>query len=90
MDRKEMRRRMAQHARAVSFAEAERVLGAYGWTVTRIAGSHHRFSRGGSHLTIPLRRPHILPVYVRQILAMTAADDEADEQKGETDDTPDA
>jgi hypothetical protein len=49
-----------------------------------------RFSRGGSHLTIPLRRPHILPVYVRQILAMTAAGDEAPEQEGETNDDPDA
>ena len=39
---------------------------------------------------IPLRRPHILPIYVRQILAMTAADDEADERKGEIDDDANA
>jgi predicted RNA binding protein YcfA (HicA-like mRNA interferase family) len=85
-----MRRRMAQHRNAVSFDEARRVLEAYGWTLTRISGSHHRYSRSGSHLTIPLRRPHILPVYVRQILAMTAADDEADERKGESSDDANA
>jgi predicted RNA binding protein YcfA (HicA-like mRNA interferase family) len=85
-----MRRRMSQHRNAVSFVEARRVLEAYGWTLTRISGSHHRYSRGGAHLTIPLRRPHILAAYVRQILTMTAVDDEADERKGETSGDADA
>jgi predicted RNA binding protein YcfA (HicA-like mRNA interferase family) len=77
---------MAQHPRSVTFSEARGILEAYGWTLTRIAGSHHRFSRGGSHLTIPLRRPCILPVYVRQILALTAADAERDAMEKEDDD----
>lgn len=76
---------MAQHPRSVTFSEARRVLEDYGWTLTRIAGSHHRFSRGGSHLTVPPRRPCILPVYVRQILALTAANAERDQTRKEDD-----
>jgi predicted RNA binding protein YcfA (HicA-like mRNA interferase family) len=65
VDRDEMRRRMAQHPKSVSFAEAERVLLAYGWMKTRTSGSHHRFSQGGAHLTLPFHRHHVLLAYVR-------------------------
>lgn len=70
---------MAEHPRTVTFVEARRVLEAYGWTLDRIHGSHHRFSRAGAHLTVPLRRPCILPVYVRQILAATSGGDDEEE-----------
>lgn len=70
-----MRRRMAQHPNSVTMAEAIRVLKAYGWVLTRISGSHHRFSRGGSHMTVPLKRPNLLPIYVRHILAATEGED---------------
>jgi predicted RNA binding protein YcfA (HicA-like mRNA interferase family) len=71
MDRREMRRRMAQHPNAVTFDEARRVLEAFGWELRRVTGSHHVFSRGGERLTVPHRRPCILAVYVRQILRAT-------------------
>ncbi len=71
-----MRRRMAQHPKSVTMGEAMSVLEAYGWVLTRISGSHHRFSRGGVHLTVPLKRPTILPVYVRQILVATSGENE--------------
>jgi len=86
MDRDEMRRRMAQHPRAVSFNEARRVLEAWGWQLDRVRGSHHRFSRDGSHLTIPLRRPHILPVYVQQVLAVTVTIEQPEEGEESGDD----
>jgi predicted RNA binding protein YcfA (HicA-like mRNA interferase family) len=71
---------MAQHRRAVSLDEAAGVLRAYGWRLDRVRGSHHIFVNGSRTLTIPHRRPHILPVYVRQILAVTGGDaDEADD-----------
>ena len=65
---------MAQHPKAVSFSEAGRVLEAFGWSLDHVAGSHHIFARGSSTLSIPLRRPHILPIYVRQILDVTNED----------------
>jgi len=70
MERDNLRRRMAQHPRTVTFAEARRVLEAFGWTLDRIRGSHHHFtSPTGARLVIPLQRPTLQPVYVRQILA---------------------
>jgi len=67
---------MGQHPNAVSFAEARRVLESFGWTLDRMHGTHYRFSRGGAHITIPLRRPCILPVYVRHIMTATGEDDQ--------------
>ena len=77
-----MRRRMAQHPNAVTFDEARRVPEAFGWELRRISGSHHVFSRGGERLTVPHRRPCILPVYVRQILRATerGGDDNAQDE----------
>jgi predicted RNA binding protein YcfA (HicA-like mRNA interferase family) len=80
MDRDEMRRRMAQHPNAVSFAEARAVLQAFGWELDRARGSHHIFKRGAERLNIPLRRPHIKPTYVRDVLAATASGGSDDDQ----------
>jgi predicted RNA binding protein YcfA (HicA-like mRNA interferase family) len=76
MDRRAMRRRMAQHPNAVSLDEARRVLEAYGWVLDRVRGSHHIFARGSRTVSIPSRRPHILSVYVKRVLSATEADDE--------------
>jgi predicted RNA binding protein YcfA (HicA-like mRNA interferase family) len=78
MDRAAMRRRMAQHPRAVALAEARRVLEAYGWTLHRVSGSHHVFVCGTRTLSVPYRRPHILAVYVREILKATEGQDDDD------------
>jgi predicted RNA binding protein YcfA (HicA-like mRNA interferase family) len=71
MDREELRRRIAQHPRTVTFDELRRLLEAYGWELARVRGSHHIFRLGTSTITVPHRRPTVLPTYVRQILAIT-------------------
>ena len=73
MKRERLRRRMAQHPKAVSFDEARRVLEAYDWVLDHVNGSHHVFYRNAERLVIPLKRPHIMPVYVRQILNGTVS-----------------
>jgi predicted RNA binding protein YcfA (HicA-like mRNA interferase family) len=75
-----MRRRMAQHPNAVSFAEARAVLEAFGWDLDRVRGSHHIFGRGAERINIPLRRPHIRPTYVRDVLAATAGGGSGDDK----------
>jgi len=71
---------MAQHPNSVSFDEARRVLEAYGWPLARVTGSHHIFEIGGAILSIPRRRPHIKPVYVKQILQLTEGQDDGDDR----------
>ncbi len=72
-----MPRRMAQHPNAVSFNEAQRVLEAFGWTLNHVRGSHHVFKRGASRIVVPLKRPHIRSVYVKQILEATTSEGNA-------------
>ena len=74
---------MAQHPNSVRFDEVRRVLEDYGWELNRIAGSHHTFVRRADAFTVPLRRPVVLPVYVRQVLRLTEADAAADAQAAE-------
>ena len=76
MDRSERRRRIAQHPRAVRFEELRQLLEDYGWVLARVRGSHYIFERGGAVLPIPLRRPHVLPVYVKRALDYTQEDDD--------------
>lgn len=53
----------------VRFAEVRRVLEQHGWTLIRIRGSHHVFSKPGeaSGITLPVHRGKVSPVYIRQI-----------------------
>lgn len=76
MNKKAMRRRMAQHPNAVTFREARQLLEAYGWTVDRVKGRHHIFVRRSQTQSVPHRRPTILAVYVRQILRLTEGEDD--------------
>jgi predicted RNA binding protein YcfA (HicA-like mRNA interferase family) len=71
MDREELRRRIAQHPNAVTIRELQGLLEAYGWTLERVRGSHHIFTRGRDRLTVPYRRPHVLAVYVKRVLTLT-------------------
>lgn len=71
MNRRALRQRVKRRPNAVRFSEARRLLEANGWTLARVTGSHHIFVRGGERFTLPFRRPHILPIYVRQILTRT-------------------
>ena len=76
-DRREMRRRIAQHPNAVRFDDLRRLLEAYGWTLDRVRGSHYIFARGAETLSVPYRRPHVMPVYVKKVLELTEEDDVA-------------
>jgi predicted RNA binding protein YcfA (HicA-like mRNA interferase family) len=59
------------HPRSVSFDELRHLLELSGWTLVRTSGSHHVFECGTQRLTVPYRRPHVLPIYVRLVLAAT-------------------
>lgn len=76
MDRREYRRRLAERPNSVRFEELERLLSLYGWTLDRSRGSHFGFRRGTAKIVIPRRRPHVLAIYVRLVLAHTGEDDE--------------
>lgn len=84
--RRELRRRVAQHPKSVSFAELRRLLEAYGWELDRVRGSHHIFARGAQTLALPHRRPHVLPAYVRTVLALTEGLDTSTEEGNDDDD----
>ena len=53
------------------FDELAELLTAYGWELARVRGSHHVFVKDGAQLTVPHRRPHVLAVYVKRVLAQT-------------------
>lgn len=77
MDRKALRDRLANRPNAVRFAELRRLLEAYGWTLARIRGDHHYFvGPAGQRLSVPLGRPHVKPIYVRQALAFLGGNDD--------------
>jgi predicted RNA binding protein YcfA (HicA-like mRNA interferase family) len=82
MDRRDLRRRLGQRPKAVRFSEAQQLLEAYGWILRRVSGSHYLFARGADRLVIPFRRPHILPIYVRQILSKTEDQDDEHTDEG--------
>ena len=58
--------------------ELDRLLRMYGWELVSIRGSHHVYTLGGQRqISIPLRRPTLLTVYVKRALKETEdADDE--------------
>ena len=70
---------MAQHPNAVRFEEVRRLLEAYGFELVRTRGSHHVFEAGGVAVTVPFRRPHVLPIYVKKVLQLTEESDDGSE-----------
>jgi predicted RNA binding protein YcfA (HicA-like mRNA interferase family) len=71
MDRQELRRRIAARPNSVRFEELAKLLEVYGWDCVRVRGSHHVFGRGGETFVVPVRRPHVLAIYVRAALERT-------------------
>ena len=52
----------------VRFAVVRRMLLDAAWTLRRVSGSHHIFTRAGSSpLSIPVHKNKVKPVYVEQI-----------------------
>ena len=58
-------------ASEVRFSEVRRMLEAKGYTLARIAGSHHVFTKGGARaVPIPVHRGKVKPAYVRLAKAL--------------------
>lgn len=53
----------------VPFRQVRRALEQHGWTLDRISGSHHVFTKEGEprHITIPVHKGRVKPVYIRKI-----------------------
>ncbi|MEE8392255.1 MAG: type II toxin-antitoxin system HicA family toxin [Anaerolineae bacterium] len=45
-----------------------KALQSYGFEGRPGKGSHYYYRRGTRHVTVPFRRPHVLPAYVRLTL----------------------
>lgn len=52
----------------VALRDLKRRLNEHGWTLDRINGSHHVFVKEGEgHITVPVHKGRVKPVYVRKI-----------------------
>jgi hypothetical protein len=69
--REKLRRRIEQNPKAVRFEDLDRLLQACGFQVRQpgSGSSHYFYKRGRVTLSIPRRRPHLLPIYVKRALA---------------------
>jgi hypothetical protein len=78
--RDKLRRRIEQNLKAVRFEDLDQLLQASGFQVRQPHGgsSHYFYKRGRVTISIPRRRPHLLPAYVKQALS---AIDRAEEEE---------
>lgn len=67
-----LRRRVAHSTKNVRFEDLDRLLQGYGFECRPGKGSHYYYRRGIHRVTVPFRRPHVLPIYVK--LALKAID----------------
>ncbi|MGB7159765.1 MAG: type II toxin-antitoxin system HicA family toxin [Tepidisphaeraceae bacterium] len=53
----------------VRFAEVQRLLESHGWTLSRIASSHHIFTKPGEplHFSIPVHKGMVMHGYLKDI-----------------------
>ena len=66
----------------VRFTVVRKRLEAAGYTLVRVTGSHHIFTRPGSpFVSIPVHKGKVKPFYVRQIEKLLAEKDEPDEER---------
>lgn len=77
MDRQELWQRLARRPNSVRFSELVQLLEHSGFVLHTTRGSHHTYKRDHQRITIPFRRPHVLPVFVKQVLQLTR--EEADD-----------
>lgn len=64
--------RIRQNSKNVRFDEIETILTGLGFAM-RVKGSHHTFTYQQWRITIPYRTPFVLPVYVKELLALLEA-----------------
>ncbi|GAB4446993.1 MAG: hypothetical protein Fur0044_43040 [Anaerolineae bacterium] len=75
-----LRRRLEQNPKTVRFEDIDRLLQAHGFQVRqpRSGSSHHFYKRGQIAVSVPRRRPYVLPIYVKLVLeAIDRAEKEA-------------
>ena len=69
--REKLRAKIEQGPRHVRFEDLSKLLQAYGFEMCRPSkGSHYYYVRGRYQISVPYRRPHVLPVYVRRALVL--------------------
>ncbi|MBE2200211.1 MAG: toxin HicA [Anaerolinea sp.] len=61
--------RIRQNPKQVRFDELDNILYQLGFA-KRQHGSHATYTKGGLRITIPYRQPFILPIYVKEFLAL--------------------
>ena len=71
VERDELWQQLSLRPNSVRFAEWERLLRLSGWELEHVRGSHYIYRRGPDRFSLPFRRGHVLPVYVRQVLQRT-------------------
>lgn len=80
--------KLRQNPKNVRFEEIESILIGIGFTRRQEGTSHAIFTYGKHRLTVPHRKPFVLPVYVKQILEeidkIDLEDDESDQELEES------
>lgn len=78
--RDKLRQRIEQNPKAVTFEDLDQLLRDSGFQIRQpgSGGSHFYYKRGRISVSVPRRRPHLLPIYVKLALA---AIDKADEEE---------
>lgn len=68
-------------AREVAFAVVQKALEQHGWTLARIRGSHHVFTKPGAlPISIPVHKRKVKAVYARKVKQICEAHEEAEEE----------
>jgi hypothetical protein len=77
VDRYRLLRQIAQHPNAVRYDDLAQLLTAFGFEErpSRRGTSHHYWVRGVVQISVPYRRPHVKPHYVRVVLALLEDED---------------
>lgn len=80
--RDKLRQRIEQNPKAVTFEDLDQLLRDSGFQIRQpgSGSSHFYYKRGRISISVPRRRPHLLPIYVKLALA---AIDKADEEEND-------
>jgi predicted RNA binding protein YcfA (HicA-like mRNA interferase family) len=69
--REKLRAKIERGPRHVRFEDLSKLLQRYGFEMYRpSSGSHFYYVRGRYQISVPYRRPHVLPIYVKRALAL--------------------
>ena len=62
--------KLKQNPKNVHFEELEKILLRFGFTKRQSGSSHVVFTKGKNVLTVPIKRPFLKSVYIKQALAV--------------------